>query len=320
MTTAELVQTQTSKTTEALTILQRAVCLTLRFKQLGNDRKVDLTKLVESTGGDEQEASATVDESVFHVTKRLLDPKVLRPAMRVFDKAKNYLSSRSVSVHRIFGESTYLIPILAVEEVDAQLEQFAAELAAEVLLLSKVYEDAKAEQKVKLGPHFKESDYVSPQQVMAAFKMDWSYVSFASPDRLETVSMALAKKSNGRYEQQLSDAFAETVASLRGSALKVMRELRDRLSPTKVLRGSALNDLMAFCENLPILNSIAGDDDLAEAMKAVQAKVQGIDIQTLRDDKELRAELEKFAADATVQLESMVVETRGRAISFGGVE
>lgn len=312
----------TTKTTQAASILQRSVCLTLECHYLGNNRRVDLEELV---GTEQKEDGTTIDESVFHATKRLLDPKVLRPCHRKIGQAKSLLRGRAVSAHRVFGERSYLIPIMDVEAIDAELTTLSGELAEEAALLAAVYTQAVEDQRVKLGAHFKASDYVTPAEVMKAHRIDWSFVSFESPDRLETVSMALAQKSRAKYETRLSHAYEETVLQVRSAALSVMQGLVEKLGPgkdgkPKGLRGTALDDVLEFCNRLPSLNSIAGDDDLTAAVAQVQAVVSGVDVKQLRDSQALRDAVQKVASDASAVLEGLVVAGRGRAISFSEVK
>ena len=326
MTPTELMQEQTNKSTQAYAVLERAVCVTLSFSYLGNNRKVDLDELGTSAGGgtDKSDATATGDESVFHATKRLLDPKVLRPCGRVIGKAKAFMVSASLPMSSVFGDRTYLIPIALVEDVDAQMEKFREELAEECVKLSESYDAAKEEQREKLGPHFKDSDYMTLAEVRKSFSMDWSYVTFASPDRLQTVSMALAQRSRAKYESQLEQAYEQTVLTLRQRARDVMAQLAHKLKPgpdgkPRTLRGTALDDLREFCDRLPAMNSIAGDDDLVEAVSAVEAATTGMDVKDLRDNEALRAQLATLAADVSEQLDALVV-ARSRAISFGTLE
>lgn len=314
-------ETATTVKAEAYAVLQRAVCVTLTFRQLGNNRKVDVEDLVESVteGG---QRTGSVDDSVFHAKKRLLDPKVLRPCSRITGIAKGYMRGMSLPMHQVFGTRTYLVPVCVVEEVDRQLESFRDKLREETEQLAKVYDAAKEEQRTKLGVHFKESDYLTPEEVLQSFSMDWAYVSFSSPERLETVSMALAERSRAKYEERLSAAYHETVGMLRESARDIMKGLADRLSPgedgkPKALRATVLDDLVSFCQRLPALNSIACDDELAEALKDMQQSVSGLSVSDIRDSDELRGALAKLASATLQQLEEMVVETRGRAISFG---
>lgn len=319
-TTKQAAAKPAQKQTEAQTILANAVCLTLECHFLGNHRKIDLDELVKEAGGD---AEGKFEAAQFNTTKKLLDTKELAPCMRKFALAKVYLRSVAVSAHRVFGERTYLVPVAAAEEVDAQLERYAADLRTEAVALAGRYKDAVERQKVALGAQFKAGDYVTPEEVIAAFSLDWAYVSFAAPERLETISHALAMKAHRKHEDRLSTAFDEVMRGVRQTAYDVMAELVERLEPThkdgrkKGLRGDALDNLREFAERLPKLNSMVGDDKLTAVMKKVEARLAGVDVQRLKDDTALHTELRKVADEAKAALGKLVQQGPRRGIRLG---
>jgi hypothetical protein len=310
-----------AKQTEAQTILARSVCLTLECHFLGNHRKVETDDLVKEAGGD---AEGKFETEQFNTTKKLLDTKELAPCMRKFALAKVYLRSVAVSAHRVFGERTYLVPRLSAEEVDAQLEQYAADLRAEAVALAGRYRAAVERQKVALGAQFRAGDYVTPEQVVQAFSLDWAYVSFAAPENIETISHALALKAHRKHEARLATAFDEVMANVRQTAFDVMAELVDRLEPVtkdgrkKGLRGDALDNLREFAERLPKLNSMVGDDKLVAVMKKVEARLAGVDVQRLKDDTALHTELRKVADEAKAALGKLVQQGPRRGIRLPG--
>lgn len=309
-----------SAPTAAATILERAVCLRLHCSELGNNRKVPLDALAKAMAKDGGAAdTADLDEKQFHATMRLLDPEVLRPVARVQARAKAYLRGIGLPAADVFGEGTTLIPVDKAEEADARLAEFAAELSAESVKLAEAYADAVAAQAVKLGPLFDPALYKTEAEVRQAFTLEWRFVSFQAPDRLESVSSALARASQRRFEADLADAFDGVVAALRGEALEVMADLERRLTPDasgkqKVLRGTALRDVQQFIASLPSRN-IVGDDALAESLARIRALADGLDVQSLRDSAALRDGLREAAAEAREALAGLVATGR-RAISF----
>ena len=320
MTTTEAMDVPTEKIAHAATILEKSVCLTLSCSYLGNNRKVDLEQLVEEKGG----TIAAADAAAFHATKRLLDPKELRDAMRITGKVKARLRSMAISTHRVFGERSYLIPLALVERVDADLTEFQAQLRQEAEALGARYDAAVERQKERLGPQFRAADYVGAQAVVEAFAIDWSYVSFAAPDRLETVSHVLAENAQRKHQDRLAAAFDEVLIGLRASALEVMTDLEQRLAPdderpkAKAIRGTALRDLQEFQALLPHRN-ITGDDELEAVMARIAARADGLDVRMLRDSAFVRDGLWQAVCEAKAALKGLV-ETGRRAITFGRIE
>ena len=321
MTTATMEQEMTGANIGKATILQRAVCLVLHCGTFGNNRKVDLEKLAEASGGD----ADALDEEQFHATMRLINPKALLPPKRVQSQAKAYLRSIGISAHRVFGESTFLIPLAKVTEAWDRLREFEVELADAAKEVADGYVAACDAQDAKLGALAREAakHRKTPREVERSFSLDYSFVSFASPDNLEVADMAVALASRQKFEQQLATAFDEVVLTMRSEALGIAKDLVDKLAAgadgkPRVLRGSALRDFEDYVAQLPTRN-LADDDALVKVMQTLQARVSGIAVQDIRDSAHLRAAVASAAQAAATELEGLVAVARGRAISFGGI-
>ena len=302
---------------KAARVLERSVCLTLSCHYLGNERKVKVDDLTRLAGGTEH-----LDDEAFRATKKLVAQRELTPVMRVFGGAKADLRALAIAAHRVFGERSYLVPVASVRQAHERLAARRAELLTEAAALAARYVQAVDRQRELLGPEmFRAADYRTPAEVAAAFSLDWYWVSFQAPDRLETVDEALYHEAEQRHERRLASAYDEVVVGLRETARDVFRELAERLGPGKdgqprVLRGSALDDLRDFAARLPALNSVAQDGALEAAVRRVVARAEGLDVGELRDDESLRAGLRAAAASAATALDGLVTAGR-RAISFG---
>ncbi len=325
-----MTEPQISREMQAATILEKSVCLTLECHYLGNNRQVDVDALVSAMsiglGAPREDAIENgTDADQFHVTKRLIPTRELNPVMRVFGVAKAKLRAKAIATHRVFGERSYLIPLALVEETDADLVACEHELKKQARELAyRRYAAAVEKQKTALGPLFKAGDYLAPEQVVAAFAIDWSFVSFAAPDKLESVSHVLAMNAERKHTNKLTAAYDEVLVGLRASALEVMTDLEQRLTPDdgkpKVLRGAALRDLAEFIQYLPARN-LTDDVELAAVMARVARRAEGLDVQTLRDSDATREALREAASEAKAVLVGLVETGRRassarRAISF----
>jgi len=311
---------------QAFTILQRSVCLTLSCHYLGNTRHVSLDDLdlmkVDAPGS---EATAQVevatDKEQLHLTKRLVNAKTLRAAMRVIWQAKSFLRSTAIPGHRIFGERSYLVPLALVEDVERRLLNLRAELLVEAQAIADRWAFIVAEQAASLGDLFDATQYPTAEDVIAAFGLDWDWVSFAAPERLETVDSVLYEQAKARHENRMSDAYDEVVLALRSEALGIMNDLVNRLTPgddgkPKVLRGTALRDLEGYLALLP-KRDLTDDAPLRDAVARVRSLADGLGIDALRSDDGLRAQLRDEAGKAATALSELVISGR-RAISFDG--
>lgn len=316
MTTTDL---QTDRQHKAETILRRSVVLTLRRHLLGNVRTVDLDAVVDAATGVEHIGMLSIDKRAIGTTKRLIDPKELRGPNRVLGQVVSYLRAMAVSSHRVFGDRSYLVPCELVVTVDRELMRLQGLLREEAAALSLRYADAVARQREALGPLFRAEDYKDPAEVTESYSFDWEYVSFAAPERLETVDHALFERAKASYETRMADAYDEVRMSLRAALLETVRQLVARLQPDetgkrKAFRDSALDDLTAFLETFPMRN-IAGDEDLAEVVGRLQAIRAGVSVEALRDLDGLREQVRSQVAEAAVQLDGLVQSYR-RGISL----
>lgn len=304
-----------SRPSNAQTILARSVCLTLRCHYLGNDRKVPVAQLVDAAAG-----TVALDEHAFRARKKLVDQKELTSAIRVIDKAKAYLRSRTISAHRVFGERTYLIPLALVEEVDKTLVAFVGELEGEAALLAGRYAAAIEKQRALLGSLFVASEYRDPSDVSAAFGLDWDYISFAAPERLETVDRALFEGAQRRYESRMAEAYDEVRVVLRMTLRETVAGIVEKLTPSpdgkpKRFSSSILDTLADFLQTFR-LRDITDDAELGETVRRLRNLTRGVDAEALRDFDAVRHSVQAGARAVLSDLDKLV-QTGRRAISFG---
>lgn len=302
------------KSHQAETILQRAVCLTLERHYLGNKRTVSLESVVDESGG-----TMTLDEAQFHTTMKLIDRKELHAPMRVIRSARNYLRGMAIPTPRVFGERTYLVPLGAVKTVDDRLTEIRTELHAEGFLLSQRYAAAVERQKLAVGKLFDPKLYPSPERIAKAFDIDWAYVSFSAPERLETVDRALFESTQRKYERRMGEAYDEVKLVLRETLRQLVGDIASKLTPgpdgkPRVFRNTVLEGLTEFLGTFDMRN-IADDADLKRVVGRLRKMTRGVDPERLREMDDVRADVAAGMLAATAELDKLVATGR-RAISF----
>jgi len=312
----------TSKAVAVESMLKRCVVLVLRCGYLGNNRKVDVTTLKIET--DEGHAFTDGEKRQVRMSKELVGKKELRACSHAIGSVKNLLQSRSAAQgHRVFGPGAYLVPIANLLACITDLDARITDVGVHAKALRARWADIVAARQAEMGPLFKAKDYATPEEVEAAFTVDYSFVSFAAPEQLLDVDRGLAEAAHAKHEQRMADAFDEVIFQLRAAALKVMSDLADRLTPgpdgkPKAIRSSALRDLQQFAQWLPTRN-VGADGELAQAVARVAAYAEGLTPETLREAPAVRAELQRRAADAVTVLESLVATAASRGIAFGSL-
>lgn len=305
--------------TQAATILQRSVCVVLTRHYLGNYRKVGTGAVVEAAGG----TAAKVDDSQFHSTKKLVPSQALLPVMRALEAAPAYLRGTAIPAHRVFGDRTYLLPIAAVQAAEERLVAIRTELLAQAALLAQRWPSLVDMQELALAPLglFDRREYPTAADVATAFDLDWNYVSFAAPERLETVGRALFEGAQRKYESRMAEAYDEVRLVLRETLRQVTGEMVKKLTPgadgkPRVFRGTVLDDLAEFLATFDLRN-IADDAELDGVVRQLRGLTDGLDVDQLRDLDGLRAVVLAGVKEATDALDALVATGR-RGIRFSG--
>ncbi len=309
--------TTTDVTTRSISILERSVCMVLHCGYLGNSRKVYL----EGVDMEKDGKTLTGEKDELGATKRLFASKDLRPCTKIISSVKNKLRSMSLGGgERMFGDGAYLIPLEFVAEARETIRTGRESLTTNIESLVAKLPTLIEERRQKLGPLFDLSQYPTADQIRAAYRISYNFMSFGAPDRLVDVDVAIAEEAQAEWNERLSNAYEDVVLGLRESAASVMHELANRLGAgddgeLRALRGTALRDVNDLLERLPILNSIGDDDELAGKLARVGVYLKGVDVDMLRKAPSVRESLQKLAEQTAKQLDELVT-TGKRAISF----
>lgn len=318
MTTDMLVQTQTpaDKTQQAITILQRSFCLYLQLGWLGKWRKVDAKSLQMEKDGEKLES----EKKALTVTKRLVDSSYTRKVESIISGAKSDMRRFSINSARVFGPGTFIVPNEKVQEVEDMLNTRLAQMNAAKVELAAQWAEVIEDSKTRLGKLFNAAEFPTADDVLADYDIEWSYVSFSAPDRLETVDSAIFEASKQKYQKRLSAAYEEVLTQVRTMALTTMQELASRLKPgddgkPKVLRETALRDLQSLVEQLPFLN-LTDDSAVAAIVAKVGGMASGLSVDVLRDNKMIRSMLQNAAEEAVARLDELITTGAVRSMDL----
>lgn len=306
---------ETTKNVQSFTVLERCVCMLLKCGYIGNTRKVDLRSMKLQKDGEDLER----EKRRTHMSKQLVASAHLRPCAATIDAAKAFLRSISTPGHKIFGAGTYLIPKAFVLEAEQRLKQYAEDLEAHAQALSAKWSDVVEESRQELGKLFDAQEFPTAQDVLDEYRLEWSYMAFGAPNLME-IDQALYEAEQEKHQRMLQQAADEIVANLQEASLKVFTELANRLRPgvggkQKALHPSALDDLQELLTRLPVLN-VTGNTELASIVTSCGALADGLDVETVRASRGVRAMLLEKAESAITQLDALVVGSGRRAMAL----
>lgn len=294
----------TSEQTEARSrsLQEKVVLVVLSLTAPGNHRNV------RDKGRDILNTEA--DKKRLNVVKRLLDSKEQENIGRLDGEIRGY-------VHRLalpspFKTGTHAIPIDLLGTMDARLRAYEEERAAMVEKFIEVYDTVKEQARVKLGPLFREGDYLTPDGLRAAYTMTWQYVQLTAPGQLNAVDSALYQREQRRLQAQWDDALGEMRDALRVGLAELVDDMVKRLTDAggedaKRFKPSKLLD--RFTEFLGTFDArnVTSDAALAELAGKARLILRGVSSETLTQMEDVQTRVKKeFGAvqKVLVQLET----------------
>ncbi len=289
-------------------LFEKAVCLVLSLSKLGNRRTLS-TALVE----------VDADKELISVKKTLLSSSELK-AIEHFDaEIRRFLVSRCLP--SLFAAGTYLVPIPLVEEVDARLVGLSETRDRLVNDFAAVYPALVAEARGRLRSAFSYQDYPCPEDLTSSFRMQWRYVAFSVPGRLEGISAHLFHKEQEKAARLWQEALEEVRTLLRSHLADMVHHLVERLGSNgpdgkpKIFKSSLVTNLTTFLETFDARN-LSDDTELAEVVGRARSLLGGVDAQGIRSSQELRSSLCTGFAGLQTTLDSLVVTKPVRAFNF----
>ena len=317
------VMPDTSKHVQGASILQKACCLTLECHYLGNYRSVELESVVRAATGRKNDRVKDELAEAVRSNKHLVDPKALRKGHSLISLAKSHLASKAIRASNVFGDRSYLIPFASVRATDEFLTELSKEIQAENLVIAARWPKLVAEQAVILGPLFDAKQYPTQKDVETAFSIDWSYVSFSTPENLEHVDRALFADAQKKFERKMSEAFVEVRMVLRASLREFLARFADKMKPDadgkpKVFRNSVLDEITDFLNSFDVRN-LTDDKELAAVVAQVRKLTKTLDPEQLREMETVRKNALISAEKAVAAIDGLISKSRGRGLALGGI-
>ena len=190
------------------------------------------------------------------------------------------------------------------------------QLEEAVWRLDEHYAELKSAARERLGSLFDPRDY--PESVSGMFGVVWDFPNIEPPAYLQNLNPALYEEECRRVAARFDDAvqLAEQafVAELNG----LVEHLVDRLSgqtdgKPKVFRDSVVNNLADFFQRFRHLN-IRSNEQLELLVDQAQQIIQGVEPQTLRDDRVLRDTVASELSELQSSLDDLLVDRPRRRI------
>jgi len=289
-------------------MMDRAICLSVRLRRFGNSRKLS-----------SEAVQVDADKRLIGVRKRLLEGDELRAITRMDSSILGYVYSRSLP--SVFRDGIYLVPIELVQEMDEKLSEMAREREALVEAFCAVYPALIEDAASRLRSVFDPRDYPSVEAIRETFGFEWLYVDLGVPTGLKSVSRSLWAKESEKQKKLWDEAMSEVRQVLRAQMAGLVEHMTDRLSgknedgKPRIFRDSLVRNLEDFLATFDARN-ITDDADLKALVERARQVMQGVDPALLREAPDVRQVVAQGFERIQQAMDGMMVERPSRAIRF----
>lgn len=272
---------------QKVNIFDRALILKLSMSRPGNKRQVSTSQI-----------EVDADKAMLHVSKDLLKCVEFEAISSHLNKLKSDI--RKIALPSPMGDGHYLIPIEAVEKMDARIVGDTAILTETLIpAMMAVYDDRVRESMERLNGLANAADYPPADRFEAAFGIFHSYMTYGTPASLAQISKAIFDRESQKAQQQIAQATDAIVQVLVADMGKLMGDLVERIeakdSGGKVKFKGLLDNAAEFLETLKMRN-ITENADLERLASQARQILQGVDSQSLTDSQGIRTYVKKNVA------------------------
>lgn len=286
-------------------LARRTVCLKLRLSSMGNTRKVSSAQI-----------EADADKALLRVSKLLIESAELKAINRWDNEVRRYL----YGVCLPFEIGIHLLPVAALETVEAKLREFAEARGQLVDAFLAAYPDLCQQAAERLRGLYNPADYPPVAEARRQFGFAWQYVSFGVPDQLKGISEAVWQQEREKAAQRMAEATSEIQAVLRESMARLVEHLAERLregadgKPVR-FKESTVSNLVEFLHNFEFRN-VTDDGQLQTLVEQARGLLQGVDADSLRTVGDVRARVQAGMQELAVRLDALMEKSAGRKFRF----
>ena len=247
--------------------------------------------------------------------KKLLDTK--HPAFRAVTNVRGRMISLWRGMTLPFPEPG--IRLIRQDQIDAfhaEMTERRSELDAAVAVLDERYDELKNAARERLGRLFNPGDY--PASLRGLFAVEWDFPSVEPPSYLAELNPTLYEEECRRVTARFDEALTLAEEAFSTEFAGLITHLTDRLSGTadgkpKVFRDTVVTNLVEFFERFRRLN-VRSNDQLDELVAQAQQIVQGLEPQSLRENRILRETVAAELGDLRGTLDQLLVDRPRRNI------
>jgi len=221
-------------------------------------------------------------------------------------------------------DSTTIIEIPYIPDVEALAEKTELELPMEVEKFLAVYPAQVQAQEAELGPLFNKLDYKTVEAIRGMFKFRYDWTGHGALEALKQTNVAFYKKAMDRAAEQWKEIEAKGVVMMRETIAEMVTALADSLTSKedgskKKFYPSAITKIDEYISNFQRRN-ICKDAELETAITGLKDLLSGVNVDKLsageKGDQALREEVRKRMETMKSVLSELVVDANLRVIEL----
>jgi hypothetical protein len=255
-------------------------------------------------------------------TKPLLVSPVLDALMKCSSDLRDLF--KQFGLPNPLQDSTTIIEIPYIPDVEALAEKTELELPMEVEKFLAVYPAQVQAQEAELGPLFNKLDYKTVESIRGMFRFRYDWTGHGALEALKQTNVAFYKKAMERAKEQWAEIEAKGVVMMRETIADLVTALADSLTPkdggeAKKFYASSVTKITEFCEQFARRN-ICRDSELEAQVEKLKEIVSGVSIDKLsageKGDSALREKVRAQMEAAKATLSELVVDANLRVIDL----
>lgn len=308
MTTQALKDKAQNITVEAVnltSLINSTLFLNLRFEVFGNFRKAEV------------ELKTKAVETRFRKQKQLLDSPELKAINKANLKIKEQVYEMCLPGSGLNG--LRIVPFENVEKIEVLLKNYedvALPALVEAFVLK--YDEQREQASAELKEQFNAELYPSKAEVRKEFVCAHNFVSFDVPSKLGEISASVFESEKIKKAADLKFATENVIDAMRSAAHVAVQKLAEGLSgesatdgKPKKLFAAHITNLQEFVNNFSIMNK-ANDTELAADMEKLKLIMDGVNIDTVRENDGFKEKLTADVAEIAKHMASLAETTTGR--------
>lgn len=295
-------------------LMDDTVCLQLSFGKPGDKTRADKSMI-----------EVDADKKQLHLTKNIIDSPELKKIASFQQSVRMWV--RSIAIPSpVFRFGVHSIPIGLIEIVEEKLTEARKQcdvLIGEFLDAYEAPDGLVAQAKKKLKRLFDKADYPSSEKMKRAFRFEWNYFTFQTPENLNSVSSSFFKQEKEKMSQKWQEAQEEVIVLLRAEFQSLIDHMLERLEPEaningkrkKFFKDATITSVTDFLGTFPFRN-VCNDSDLDSLVVKAKGLLDGIDTKELRKSDKMKAGLSKNFVAMKKKLDKLVKDKPTRLISL----